>query len=289
MRWVVATALAIVQGSAGLPVQAYSVTPLDGAGEYLKWGASHAAGTPGGEVTWGFVVHGTAGSDVCLPYCAGSSVDHLPNYYPAPARSNRTAPLPLVNLREAFGAAFEAWSSIADIRFRYVGVDASHRPFNDPAAGSPMIRIAVFPFEGPWKYCNAGAAFAPPPNLGTVSGDVFINSNVGFQLSQAREGDTADPFPAAGGLHMTDLHLLALHEAGHAIGLGSSTDPDSVMCGQSLSVSCGRLATVWRALRADDIAGAQFLYGAPPGVRRRAPGLRGSAGAAGREGAIVRP
>lgn len=262
MRWKAVAILAVTQAAAGLQSHAYSLTPTDAVGEYLKWGESHRAGTSGGVVTWGFVASGTAGSSVCLPYCAGQSLDYLPNYYPTPATGNQTEPLSLLSLREAFQAAFDAWSSVADIRFLYVGVDRSLLPFNDPAAQSPMIRIAIFSFEGQSKYCNAGAAFAPPPNVGTIAGDVFINSNVGYQMIQGREGDKLQSFPIPNGLHMTDLHHLALHETGHAIGLGSSADPDSAMCGQALSIACNRFSYVWHTPRADDIAGVKFLYGA---------------------------
>lgn len=280
MRRGLFTALAIFQAVLSPESHGYSLAPLGRAGEYLKWGESSAAGTAGGIVTWGFVAPETVGSEVCMPYCAGRSAAYLPNYYPTPAEGNQVEALPLLSLREAFQAAFDAWSSVADIQFRYVGLDDSHLPFNDPAARSPMIRIAIFSFDGQWKYCNAGAAFAPPPNIGTVSGDVFINSNVGYQFTREQEVDRLD-YPKPTGLYMTDLHQLALHETGHAIGLGSSADPDSAMCGQSLSTTCDRLSYSWRTPRADDVAGAQFLYGPPPGAARRAsdPALeRASAG-----------
>ena len=269
MRRGAVAALALAGAAVGLPARAFSVIPLEAPGEVLKWGASHAAGSPGGEVTWGFVAAGTPGSPACLPYCAGDSLDRLPHHYPAPTLGNRTEPLPLARLHEAFQAAFDAWSAVADIRFRYLGVDESRRPFDDPAAGAPMIRIAVFRFAGTWQYCNSAAAFAPPPNLGTLAGDVFINANVGYQMTPAGDGDAPPSFPVPHGLHMTDLRHLALHETGHAIGLGSSDERDAVMCAPSLSVDCSRRVTPWHLPRADDIAGAQHLYGAPPGVERR--------------------
>lgn len=259
--------LAIAQAVVSPQSHAYALVPLERAGEYLKWGESFAAGTTGGVVTWGFVAPGTAGSEVCLPYCSGKSAAYLPNFYPTPATSNQIEPLPLLSLREAFQAAFDAWSAVADIHFRYVGVDHSLLALNDPAAESPMIRIAIFSFDGQWKFCNAGSAFAPPPNVGTIAGDIFINSNVGYQLARAPEDEQLD-YPNPAGLYMTDLHHLALHETGHAIGLGSSEDADSAMCGQSLSMVCNRLSSAWRRPRADDAAGVQFLYGPPPGVAR---------------------
>lgn len=270
LHWHTALLLAFALCTASPRTCAYSLAPTGTDGEYLKWGPSQTAGTPGGVVTWGLVAPGTAGSESCLPYCAGASAGYLPNYYPTPATSDVPAPLSLLSLQKVFQTAFDTWSSVADIQFRYVGLDRSLSPINAIAAESPMIRIAIFSFDGTRKYCNAGAAFAPPPNVGTVAGDIFINSNVGYQLSAAQDGETLEVFPVPNGLYMTDLYLLALHEIGHAIGLGSSCAPDSVMCGQSFSVTCDRLEHVWREPLADDISGVQFLYGPPrsPGRER---------------------
>jgi hypothetical protein len=67
---------------------------------------------------------------------------------------------------------------------------------------------------------------------------------------------------------MTDLYLFALHEIGHVIGLAGSSDPDSVM--RSGTTSATLTPTyLWRTPRADDIAGAQFLYGVPHGRQAR--------------------
>lgn len=48
------------------------------------------------------------------------------------------------------------------------------------------------------------------------------------------------------------------HEIGHALGMGSDADPNSVMC--------WKLTEQNRTLDATDVAGAQALYGAPTGV-----------------------
>jgi hypothetical protein len=61
---------------------------------------------------------------------------------------------------------------------------------------------------------------------------------------------------------MSDLHQLALHEIGHALGLGDSMDADAVLWGGGPSPACTP-ACVWRRPRSDDIAGVQFLYGPP--------------------------
>jgi hypothetical protein len=60
---------------------------------------------------------------------------------------------------------------------------------------------------------------------------------------------------------MNDLNGLILHELGHTLGLGHSADLSTVMCGAP-SAGCANLGTVTQQLKADDIAGIQFLYGA---------------------------
>jgi Matrixin len=245
------------------PCNAYEVVPAHVPNEYLKWGPSHVAGTPGDVVTWGFVAAGTPGSAACATYCPGESSDSLPHFYPAPEHSNFSAAITLLDLQPAFQAAFEAWSNVADVRFQYVGVDDSLRPINNPTATEPMIRIGIYSFDGLWAYCTAAETFAPPTNVGTVAGDIFLNRNVGYQWSNAPEGAELSPFPVGGGLYMTDVYVLALHEIGHAIGLGDSSSSDCVMNGGDPASATLRSVYVSRNPKADDIAGAQFLYGLP--------------------------
>lgn len=247
---------------------AFVVAPAGRPGEYLKWGGSLAAGTPGGEVTWGFVAAGTPGSAACGPYCRGASLGELANYYPTPELDNHTLPAALTDPQAAFEAAFHAWSQVADLHFRYVGIDTSMRPFNDDAARSPMIRIGIFAFDGAWAYCTAAVAFAAPPNLGSIAGDIFLNANVGFQRSNVPDGHEVLDFPAGGGLHLTDLQLLALHEVGHAIGLGDSDAPQSVLFVGITDSASLRSHPAWRVPQPDDIAGARFLYGEKPKAGR---------------------
>lgn len=256
-----ALAAAALLGAA-MPACAYEVVLADRPGEYLKWGPSRRAGTSGGEVTWGFVAAGTPGSDYCSVYCPGESVDALPHFYPAPQLDNATQAKAIESLRPIFQAAFDAWSSVADIRFRYVGIDTSRRPIDDPASRSPMIRIGIWPHGGLAAHFCAAAAFPPGLHGGHGSGHVFLNANVGYQLSAAAEGSRLEDFPRGGGLHMTDLYLLALRETGHTLGLADSKSRESVMeCGDASATL--RPTYLWRALRADDIAGARFLYGVP--------------------------
>jgi hypothetical protein len=74
-----------------------------------------------------------------------------------------------------------------------------------------------------------------------------------------------DPEPLAGDMHLNedqdwhigtdiDLYTVALHEAGHALGLGHTDDPNTVMY---------PYYRFGAALSAGDIAGVQALYGSP--------------------------
>jgi hypothetical protein len=239
---------------------AYEVVPRGGLNEHLKWGASNAAGTPGGVVTWGFLDAGTPGSAYCGIYCEGLSSSVLPNFYADPRKSNTTSPLALVSLQDVIQSAFATWSSVADVQFQYVGVDGSRKPINDPTATSPMIRIGAYAFGGFVAYFSAGAAFAPPPNGGSGAGDIFFNTNVGYQLATVPENSLLQDFPVGGGLYMSDVYDLSVHEIGHALGLGNSADPSAVMW-SGLTSPTLTLAYKRQGLSADDIAGAQFLYG----------------------------
>lgn len=239
---------------------AYEVVPAQRPGEYLKWGDSQQPGTAGGEVTWGFVSAGTPGSVYCGVFCPGESLGELPNFYPDPRRGNMAQPLNIERLQPVFQAAFDAWSAVADIRFRYVGVDASKRAIGHPDSKSPMIRIGIWRHAGLAAHFCAAAAYPPGLHGGPGAGHIFLNANVGYQLSGEPEGSRVQDFPLGGGLHMTDLHLLALRETGHTIGLADSRSADSMMCRGDASATL-RPTLMWRAPRPDDIAGARFLYG----------------------------
>ncbi|WP_298824688.1 matrixin family metalloprotease [uncultured Piscinibacter sp.] len=245
---------------------AFEVVPSGQAGEYLKWGASKKPGTSGGVVTWGFVVAGTPGSPYCDAFCGGTSLASLPNFYPNPEVSNAIRSLDIAELRCEFQRAFDAWSTVADLKFEFIGEDQSQKPVNDLTSTSPMIRIGIWPFGGLAAHFTAGAAFPPGLRGGSGSGHIFLNSNVGFQIATSEEGSRLQDFPKGGGLHMTDLYLLALHEIGHVIGLAGSSDPAAVMWKGGSSPML-RPTYLRRLPGADDIAGAQFLYGPPRNAR----------------------
>ena len=256
----IAAALLVGASSA----QAFVVIP-QGGGNYNKWGPSAAAGTPGGVVTWGFMAAGTPGSAYCGTACPGNSTLSLPNFYADPANSNVTTAKSLLDLQATLQAAFDKWSLVANLQFVYTGIDNSGRPINDPAATSPAIRVGAFAFNGDF---SGAVGYSPPPNGGTGSGDLLFNTNVGFQLASGAEGSALQLFPQGGGLYMNDIKGLALHEIGHTLGLLHTSDATAVMCGFGgfPNPDCANLNFVTQQLKADDIAGARFLYGAAAAV-----------------------
>ena len=74
-------------------------------------------------------------------------------------------------------------------------------------------------------------------------------------------GNDGDAFPNAS-TAPNDFESLLLHEMGHTLGLAHPTGADA-NC-QVMDVGAACLFHINRQLDADDIAGAQFLYGAPP-------------------------
>ena len=139
-----------------------------------------------------------------------------------------------------------------------------------------MIRIGAFDFASSF---NGAVGFAPPPNGGTGSGDVLFNTTVGFQLASGAEGSDLQLYPSGGGYYMNDINGLLLHEIGHTTGLGHSADASTVMCGDP-TPNCLNLTKLTQQLKADDVAGAQFLYGVTAAVPEPSSWALGAVGLA---------
>lgn len=227
---------------------AFSVFALD-AGHSLKWG-DNANGTAGGSVGWSFIPEGTPGDDYCGTACTGTAVTSI-NIENAPGAGYTLTPLD--ELASLIQATFDRWSAVADLSFIGPGSD-SGLPINDPNAGAPEIRIGVFAFSS-----GGGAVgFAPPPNGGTGAGDILFDANSFYAFQPGNDGEA---FPAAS-TAPNDFVSLLLHEMGHALGLAHPLGADAVC--QVMDVSAACLGRINRELDADDIAGAQFLYGPAP-------------------------
>jgi hypothetical protein len=159
------------------------------------------------------------------------------------------ARLPTRTWEEEILRAFQTWAAAAHIN---VGVVADGgQPFGtlglkqgDPRFGD--IRIGAFPMAGDTL------AIADPydPFIANTSvGDVFLNSSFDFSLG-GQNGSY-------------DLFSVLLHEAGHVLGIGPSTDPNSPMFEQYHPVS---------GLTPADVAALRALYGARPPDTFEGPG-----------------
>ena len=182
--------------------------------------------TPG---KWGPPTHGTGatvtwslmGSGLTTDIGAGTSVA-LSNFMPE-------------GFKTAIVAAFSAWAAVADITFTEVfdpGVG-----WQDAGAGASDIRITGHTFDGPSGTLAHG--FFPPNNVGTAAGDIHF--------------DSGDTWKIGFGGADFDIFQIAAHEIGHAIGLSHTEEPDSLLN--------SFYSEAFTGLQADDIAGAQAIYG----------------------------
>lgn len=151
------------------------------------------------------------------------------------ATLNQTIPQALWE-RELY-RAFQTWASYTNINFGLKADGGQALGTSGAVQGDGRfgdIRISAVPL-GP----DAEAHASPFSWTGTTySGDVVLNSNNLFSANGATDG--------------YDLFTIALHEAGHALGLAHSTDPASAMS-ESYQPRTG--------LSDSDIAAIQALYG----------------------------
>jgi hypothetical protein len=131
-------------------------------------------------------------------------------------------------------SAFSAWSAVANIQFAEVTDSGS--AFNAGGAAGD-IRIAGHPFDGAGSILAHG--FFPPVNGVTAAGDIHLDKDDTWKIGFGGPG--------------FDIFQVAAHEIGHAIGLGHTSVPASLMNPSYTEAFLG--------LQADDIAGALFIYG----------------------------
>ncbi len=132
--------------------------------------------------------------------------------------------------------AFAAWSAVANITFVQVADDGA--AFN-AATASGDIRLGGHTFDGASGILAHG--FYPPVNGNSAAGDIHFDIDETWALSFADPG-------------FSIFQVLA-HEIGHAIGLDHTGVPGSLMNPFYSEAFTGP--------QADDIAGAQFIYGPP--------------------------
>ncbi|RVU32301.1 MULTISPECIES: matrixin family metalloprotease [Neptunomonas] len=132
-------------------------------------------------------------------------------------------------------AGFDIWSSVADLTF--VQVEDSGEPFGH--YGSADLRIAGKDIDG-----NAGTlafGYYPPRNGGGAAGDIHFDAGDLWSLELVAPGFS--------------LFQVFTHELGHALGLAHTEVPNSLMGAYYSEAFYGP--------QPDDIAGMQYLYGAP--------------------------
>lgn len=179
---------------------------------------------PGGFGTGATVTYSYMNDGVsCASEFAGCAISSVNSFMPAGAAA-------------AIDAAFAAWSSVADITF--INVADQGEAFNAGTQLSGDIRLGGHVFDGAFGTLAHG--FYPPNNGASAAGDIHF--------------DIAETWKLGFGGVGFDIFQVAAHEIGHAIGLDHSNTPGSLMNPFYTEAFSG--------LQADDIAGAQFLYGA---------------------------
>ncbi len=135
-------------------------------------------------------------------------------------------------LRNEVARAFAEWARYAPIRF-----SIGEKPSAERTIAIRFARGAhgdEYPFDGPGG-ALAHTFFPEPPNTEPLAGDMHLDADERWRIG-------AD----------FDVFTVALHEAGHALGLGHSDSPGSVMYPYYRMTG---------GLTAEDIAGIQHLYG----------------------------
>jgi len=153
---------------------------------------------------------------------------------------NSTTDLTVARQRKIIREAFSAWAKVSALQF--TEVDANHESELSIAfhAGSHGDSNPFDSSGGPDGNTLAHAFF-PPPAGGSWAGSMHFDD---FELWKDQPGGAG-----------TRLYNVALHEIGHLLGLQHSQDQNAIMYAY--------YAENRNDLRADDIAGAQDLYGGP--------------------------
>ena len=157
--------------------------------------------------------------------------------------------------RSEIARAFAAWAEYGNINITAAGAAGEQHGID--VLFARYAHGDAYPFNGP-NGVLAHTFYPVPGNPEPIAGDIHLNSDVSWSV---------------GG--KVDLFSVVLHEAGHALGLGHSDNPSSVMYPYYRQDA---------ALTADDIAGIQALYGAKSTSGDAPPTGTGSSGSTGSGG-----
>lgn len=183
---------------------------------------------------WGSATMGTSGGVVTWSIM-GPGIS-FPGESGAPGLSVDLSTIFPIGYMAELQAAFDQWEAIADIDFVFVTDGGG--AFNAEPVG--MIRVGAHAFDGSGGTLAHG--FFPPVNGAFAAGDIHFDSAETWKLSFGGPG--------------FDIQQVMAHEIGHAIGLDHTAVPSSLMNPFYTEAFAG--------VQADDIAGAQFIYGAAP-------------------------
>ena len=148
-----------------------------------------------------------------------------------------SAKLPVAGAQSEIVRAFQEWAKNANVQF-VLGAGAT---------GNQTVSVMFaeglhgdnYPFE-PGSPVLAHTFFPSPTDPEPLAGDMHLNEDQDWHIGTD-----------------IDLYTVALHEAGHALGLGHTDDPNTIM------YPYYRLGA---GLSSGDIAGVQALYGSPDTV-----------------------
>jgi hypothetical protein len=205
------------------PARRRSVRPLlEGLEDrLLLYSTLGAQWTYGSRITYSFVPDGT---------CIGGT--------PSVLFQTLNAKFPTVTWQQQFQKAAAAWEAVANINLSQVSDDGSPEGVNgnqqdDPRFGD--IRISAIPQSSG----TLAVTFLPPPiNGGTDAGDIIFNSNTNRQINSSY-----------------DIETVAIHEFGHALGMGHSQITTACMYAYYNATK--------QSLTSDDISGIQSIWQAP--------------------------